>query len=537
MDGVDTNDLLLEPDRDAEAAASAKRMRYTWAQLPAHTPRPSPRCSHSATAVPGGLLIYGGGVATPGGKFTHCGDAWLLDEETARWRELEMDDSCARRGHTSVYDARREQLVVFGGVASFDATAGGDGDDVFVADASKLRIYDVGAHSLSLDATPASGEAPGPRRAHVAYAVDDAMVIYGGYTWRVGGADGVSPDDVCAVILEQSTPHVLDLATRTWSRLASGAPDASRGVRGLASTPGALGDMQWRAFRGVALAACAAARGAAFVVGGVSAALGLAGGVHALRVDRGGGGGWRERWTMLEGGFEGTAWTPRFGCGAACLDDRFVVAFGGTVAGELDGELDAGPRNLDDVLVFDAAATALPDAPPGRRAPPGRAAWLACDRGSLERPAARNCASLTALASVSGERVAVLFGGGVFGEAYFDDCYVLRLLDAPEGAERRPVASLASLAEVRLAEHLDASNVAHLLAFAHDRGCAGLKRSCLEFLQRSYNPLFQDAGGDSEPLPLPRGDAAALEDALPGYGAAAATPSLARELRRALDGI
>ena len=150
---------------------------------------------------------------------------------------------------------------------------------------------------------------------------------------------------------------------------------------------------------------------------------------------------------------------------------------------------------------------------------------------------ARNCASLTALASVSGERVAVLFGGGVFGEAYFDDCYVLRLLDAPEGAERRPVASLASLAERRLAEHLDASNVAHLLAFAHDRGCAGLKRSCLEFLQRSYNPLFQDAGGDSVPLPLPRGDAAALEDALPGYGAAAATPSLARELRRALDGI
>ena len=165
MDGVDTNDLLLEPDRDAEAAVSAKRMRYTWAQLPAHTPRPSPRCSHSATAVPGGLLIYGGGVATPGGKFTHCGDAWLLDEETARWRELEMDDSCARRGHTSVYDARREQLVVFGGVASYDATVGGDGDDVFVADASKLRIYDVGPTSLSLDATPASGEAPGPRRA------------------------------------------------------------------------------------------------------------------------------------------------------------------------------------------------------------------------------------------------------------------------------------------------------------------------------------------------------------------------------------
>ncbi|KAH8048187.1 DUF4410-containing protein [Aureococcus anophagefferens] len=336
MDGVDTNDLLLEPDRDAEAAVSAKRLRYTWAQLPAHTPRPSPRCSHSATAVPGGLLIYGGGVATPGGKFTHCGDAWLLDEETARWRELEMDDSCARRGHTSVYDARREQLVVFGGVASYDATVGGDGDDVFVADASKLRIYDVGAHSLSLDATPASGEAPGPRRAHVAYAVDDAMVIYGGYTWRVGGADGVSPDDVCAVILEQSTPHVLDLATRTWSRLASGAPDASRGVRAW-RRPGA-GDMQWRV-PGVALAACAAARGAAFVVGGVSAALGLAGGVHALSVDRGGG--WRGGGRCSRG-FEGTAWTPRFGCGAACLDDRFVVVFGGTVAGELDGELGAG---------------------------------------------------------------------------------------------------------------------------------------------------------------------------------------------------
>ena len=104
-------------------------------------------------------------------------------------------------------------------------------------------------------------------------------------------------------------------------------------------------------------------------------------------------------------------------------------------------------------------------------------------------------------------------------------------------AKFEPGADRGGLAERRLAEHLDASNVAHLLAFAHDRGCAGLKRSCLEFLQRSYNPLFQDAGGDSVPLPLPRGDAAALEDALPGYGAAAATPSLARELRRALDGI
>ncbi|KAK7242558.1 hypothetical protein SO694_00017452 [Aureococcus anophagefferens] len=478
MDGVDTNDLLLEPDRDAEAAVSAKRLRYTWAQLPAHTPRPSPRCSHSATAVPGGLLIYGGGVATPGGKFTHCGDAWLLDEETARWRELEMDDSCARRGHTSVYDARREQLVVFGGVASYDATVGGDGDDVFVADASKLRIYDVGAHSLSLDATPASGEAPGPRRAHVAYAVDDAMVIYGGYTWRVGGADGVSPDDVCAVILEQSTPHVLDLATRTWSRLASGAPDASRGVRAW-RRPARFGDMQWRAaFRGVALAACAAARGAAFVVGGVSAALGLAGGVHALSVDRAAAAG--AAVGDARGGFEGTAWTPRFGCGAACLDDRFVVVFGGTVAGELDGELDAGQRES------------------GRPVP---------------------CSS----------------GGGVFGEAYFDDCYVLRLLDAPEGAERRPVASLASLAERRLASTSTRVDVAHLLAFAHDRGCAGLKRSCLEFRQRSYNPLFQDAGGDSAAPAPASGDAAALETRS-GYGAAR-DAVLARELRRALDGM
>ena len=54
----------------------------------------------------------------------------------------------------------------------------------------------------------------------------------------------------------------------------------------------------------------------------------------------------------------------------------------------------------------------------------------------------------------------------------------------------------------------------------------------------SVKDISRDAwGGDSEPLPLPRGDAAALEDALPGYGAAAATPSLARELRRALDGI
>ncbi|KAH8066707.1 hypothetical protein JL720_12700 [Aureococcus anophagefferens] len=198
--------------------------------------------------------------------------------------------------------------------------------------------------------------------------------------------------------------------------------------------------MQWRV-PGVALAACAAARGAAFVVGGVSAALGLAGGVHALSVDSGGG--WRGGGRCSRG-FEGTAWTPRFGCGAACLDDRFVVVFGGTVAGELDGELGAAAESGRRPRLR-RGGDGAPDAPPGRRAPPGRAAWLACDRGSLERPAARNCASLTALASVSAA-VAVLFGG-VFGEAYFDDCYVLRLLDAPEGAERRPVASLASLLE------------------------------------------------------------------------------------------
>ena len=110
------------------------------------------------------------------------------------------------------------------------------------------------------------------------------------------------------------------------------------------------------------------------------------------------------------------------------------------------------------------------------------------------------------------------------------------LLDAPaEARERGPPPSLSQLCEDRLASLLDVDNATALLGLAHDRGCAALRRACLAFLQRAYNPLFQDAGADSPPLPLPARDADAWEAALPGLGGAG--DALRRDVLRALYGV
>ena len=85
-----------------------------FAKLPARSPAPAPRCSHTATRVEEGILVLGGGVSD--GGWRHFGDAWLLDLSNMRWRALEVSGGfCPRRGHSTAYDAPRRRLVVFGG--------------------------------------------------------------------------------------------------------------------------------------------------------------------------------------------------------------------------------------------------------------------------------------------------------------------------------------------------------------------------------------------------------------------------------------
>ena len=532
-------------------------MRLSWSEVRRGEVAPSRRCSHAALAVDGGLLILGGGApplapsvdARRGTAprfehaFEHTGDAWLFSSADATWREVAIDDLVPRRGHSAVLDGARSEILVFGGVTDGRQAAGeDDATAAYVAGDRALRVYAWDGAALAGRPSATSGCPPLPRRAHVAFRVDaaDAMVVYGGY---VADAAAVA---LGSRIAAASTPYVLDLATRAWS--AVGLPGGGRDIDALLRSGESAGVME-RAFRGVALAAAAATKTGAVLVGGVSATIGVAGGVHGLRVERGENGAWADTWsTMVTGGdastFADSAWTPRYGAAAATVGGRLVVVFGGCVAD--NGEEGGGAgRDLADTFCFDASATEDPPRPPdafGRVEERLRPAFLADgpSASGVDAPPARNSASLTTIETVSGETVCVLFGGGVFGGEYFADTRVLRVAGAPERAPRRRTATprpLAELCEAALAPHLDGDNVLALLGVARDRGCETLRRACLGWIQERFNPIFRPRGAGASSLD---DDALSLRNAaakLPGYEAAVSEPALARDLRRAISGL
>lgn len=125
-------------------------------------PKPSARCDHSATFVPGW------GTALFGGRNTAAlRDLWLLVEiyPNRSWT-LVSSDGPPRAGHTTVFDADRRRLLVFGGAGASGALS------------DELWAFSIDERCWSELLPP--GARPSARAQHAAFMFQGRMYLYGG---------------------------------------------------------------------------------------------------------------------------------------------------------------------------------------------------------------------------------------------------------------------------------------------------------------------------------------------------------------------
>lgn len=148
-----------------------------------------------------------------GGTIAEPVDTWVLNlRGQANWQPLPIDGDrpYGHWGMTSVYDARRDRMLIFGG--STDDGYYGANNDVWELTLRGLPEW----HKLVVAGTP-----PSPRRSGAAIydPIRDRMVVYGGFD-AVPGSDAFL-DDAYALDFSGSIP--------TWSALApAGALPAGR---------------------------------------------------------------------------------------------------------------------------------------------------------------------------------------------------------------------------------------------------------------------------------------------------------------------
>ncbi|KAL3802610.1 hypothetical protein HJC23_011934 [Cyclotella cryptica] len=89
--------------------------RGQWTRILTPSPRPPPRCAHSAVFYKDAIYIFGGECATAE-KYHHYRDMWKLDVKRNIWEEVRArsgNPPVARSGHRAV--TWRHYMIVFGG--------------------------------------------------------------------------------------------------------------------------------------------------------------------------------------------------------------------------------------------------------------------------------------------------------------------------------------------------------------------------------------------------------------------------------------
>jgi N-acetylneuraminic acid mutarotase len=141
----------------------------TWTQLTTIGSGPSPRETRMIyDPVRDRLVLFGGYSIAE----RHVSETWTLDLASApSWRRLEFNTTtpAARRGHTLVYDTRRDRMILFGG---YD-------DSRFMNDIWELRLY---GNEQWRKLEP-RGALPSARFLHEAVYLPDRekMIVFGGY--------------------------------------------------------------------------------------------------------------------------------------------------------------------------------------------------------------------------------------------------------------------------------------------------------------------------------------------------------------------
>ena len=156
------------------------------------------------------MVLYGGAEE---GVY---GEVWALTlRDTVAWRNVLPAGSgpVSRRGHTAVYDAARDRMLVFGGnTARFWGAGGTDLDDVW-----SLSLRDAAQWTQ----VSVSGLLPGARSEHAAVYDErtDRMVFYGGsvggvpqndaweVAWTVVPAADVDPPATARLAIQSIRPN------------------------------------------------------------------------------------------------------------------------------------------------------------------------------------------------------------------------------------------------------------------------------------------------------------------------------------------
>lgn len=216
-----TNKLYLYGGLDKNGSATADLWSYDsangWLQVDANS-APGPRVGHAFVAAGSQLLLYGG---ADGEWSEPQGDLWRYNG--ASWSKISFGgvDPGPRFRTLSAYDAKRDQLVVFGGMTSQAATP----------DAQTLR-YGVATNKWLSGATaspPARqdwGSAMtyvGDKAKHVA--LRERVVLYGGGAtssslsdgrddlWVFDGASWIKICDACTGTKRQGAALAYHAAT------------------------------------------------------------------------------------------------------------------------------------------------------------------------------------------------------------------------------------------------------------------------------------------------------------------------------------
>ena len=164
----------------------------TWRQLATPAAGPPPMYGHSAIfdAAHDRVVVFGGGSFASGSTF--FSDVWLFSLTTDTWTHSTIlgDAPEGREGHGAVYDPVRKRMIVFGG----HTEAGGSRR--FFDDLWSLSLGD----SLAWSRLEPSGAIPGARSAFgmVYDPMRRRMLVHAG----INAQSGIEPDDLWALSLD-----------------------------------------------------------------------------------------------------------------------------------------------------------------------------------------------------------------------------------------------------------------------------------------------------------------------------------------------
>jgi len=146
----------------------------SWHAVPTRGGPPPARAGHTMIYDPSRsrVVVFGGEHRFADANGPHrdvLGDVWALSLDDSTWTQLAVAGP-RRTGHTAIYDAVRDRMVVVGGVDETGVTTG------------DVLAYSLAANTWSALAPVA--HAPAPRAGHSAVydARADRMVVFGGAT-------------------------------------------------------------------------------------------------------------------------------------------------------------------------------------------------------------------------------------------------------------------------------------------------------------------------------------------------------------------